>query len=84
MSPQSARRSSASRTAIVEKQYPRRHLSQLGLHPTKALLRSAEIFHYMQHAKDYGLSAEKVGYDPKPWCSARAGCRSASMTASAS
>src|SRR5947207_8376294 len=31
--------------------------------PTKSLLRSAEIFHYMQHAKDYGLSAEKVGYD---------------------
>src|SRR5262249_55482998 len=31
--------------------------------PTKALLRSAEIFHYMQHAKDYGLSAENVGYD---------------------
>ena len=36
-----------------------------GCIPTKALLRSAEIFHYMQHAKDYGLSAEKVGYDPK-------------------
>jgi dihydrolipoamide dehydrogenase len=27
------------------------------------LLRSAEIYHYMQHAKDYGLSAEKVSYD---------------------
>ena len=33
--------------------------------PTKALLRSAEIYHYMQHAKDYGLSAEKVGFDAK-------------------
>jgi len=34
-----------------------RHLPQLGLHPTKALLRSAEIFHYMQRAKEFGLSA---------------------------
>ncbi len=40
-----------------------------GCIPTKALLRSAEIYHYMQHAKDYGLSATNVGYDPpKPWC----------------
>ena len=26
-----------------------------GCIPTKALLRSAEIYHYMNHAKDYGL-----------------------------
>ncbi|MGQ0484858.1 MAG: dihydrolipoyl dehydrogenase, partial [Hyphomicrobiales bacterium] len=30
---------------------------------TKALLRSAEIYHYMKHAKNYGLSAEKIGFD---------------------
>src|SRR5262249_19740758 len=35
-----------------------------GCIPTKALLRSAEIFHYMQHAKDYGLKADNVGFDP--------------------
>ena len=34
-----------------------------GCIPTKALLRSAEIFHYMQHAKDYGLVAEKISAD---------------------
>src|SRR6201991_4736874 len=34
-----------------------------GCIPTKALLRSAEIYHYMQHAKDYGLVAEKIGAD---------------------
>ena len=34
-----------------------------GCIPTKALLRSAEILHYLQHAKDYGLSAEKVAFD---------------------
>ncbi|MFT6426505.1 MAG: dihydrolipoamide dehydrogenase [Celeribacter sp.] len=34
-----------------------------GCIPTKALLRSAEIFHQMERAKDYGLSAEKIGFD---------------------
>src|SRR5690242_20870157 len=38
--------------------------SNWGCIPTKALLRSAEIFHYLQHSKDYGLSAEKVIFDP--------------------
>ncbi len=34
-----------------------------GCIPTKALLRSAEIYHNMRHAADYGLSAEKVAFD---------------------
>jgi len=34
-----------------------------GCIPTKALLRSSEIYHTMQHAKAYGLSAEGVGFD---------------------
>ncbi len=34
-----------------------------GCIPTKALLRSAEIYHYMTHAGDYGLSADNVGFD---------------------
>ena len=29
------------------------------------MLRSAEIYHYLQHATDYGLRAAKVGYDAK-------------------
>jgi dihydrolipoamide dehydrogenase len=52
------------RTAIVEREYLGGICRNWGCIPTKALLRSAEIFHYMQHAKDYGLSAEKVGFDP--------------------
>jgi dihydrolipoamide dehydrogenase len=51
------------KTAIVE----RAHLGGICLNwgciPTKALLRSAEIYHYMQHAKDYGLSASNVSFD---------------------
>src|SRR6478672_310850 len=53
------------KTAIVERDYLGGICLNWGCIPTKALLRSAEIFHYMQHAKDYGLSAEKVSYDPK-------------------
>ena len=51
------------KTAVAE----RAHLGGICLNwgciPTKALLRSAEIYHYMQHAKDYGLSASNVGFD---------------------
>ncbi len=34
-----------------------------GCIPTKALLRSSEVYHLMQHAADYGLSAKEVGFD---------------------
>src|SRR5262249_18936740 len=53
------------KTAMVERAYLGGICLNWGCIPTKALLRSAEIFHYMQHPKDYGLSAEKVGYDAK-------------------
>src|SRR6202044_3981541 len=51
-------------TAIVERDYLGGICLNWGCIPTKALLRSAEIFHYLQHAKDYGLSAGEVSYDP--------------------
>jgi dihydrolipoamide dehydrogenase len=51
------------RTAIVERDYLGGICLNWGCIPTKALLRSAEIFHYLQHAKNYGLKAENVGYD---------------------
>src|SRR6202035_5469582 len=51
------------KTAIVERDYLGGICLNWGCIPTKALLRSAEIFQYMQHAKDYGLTSEKVGYD---------------------
>jgi len=53
------------KTAIVEKAYLGGICNNWGCIPTKALLRSAEIFHYMKHAKDYGLSADNVSFDPK-------------------
>jgi dihydrolipoamide dehydrogenase len=53
------------KTAIVERDYLGGICLNWGCIPTKALLRSAEVFHYLQHAKDYGLSAEKIGFDAK-------------------
>ena len=53
------------KTAIVEKAYLGGICNNWGCIPTKALLRSAEIYHYMQHAKDYGLSADNISFDIK-------------------
>src|SRR6202162_2571297 len=52
------------KTAIVERDYLGGVCLNWGCIPTKALLRSAASFHYLQHAKDYGLSAGEVTYDP--------------------
>src|SRR5262247_2376173 len=53
------------KTAIVERAYLGGICLNWGCIPTKALLRSAEIYHYLQQANSYGLSAERVGYDAK-------------------
>ena len=34
-----------------------------GCIPTKAMLRSSEVFHLMHRAKEFGLKAENIGYD---------------------
>src|SRR5215213_4209224 len=52
------------KTAVVEREHLGGICLNWGCIPTKALLRSAEIYHYMQHAKDYGLSAQGIAYDP--------------------
>ncbi|WP_424753636.1 dihydrolipoyl dehydrogenase [Methylobacterium sp.] len=51
------------KTAVVDREHLGGICLNWGCIPTKALLRSAEIYHYMQHASDYGLSAENVGFD---------------------
>src|SRR4029079_2680707 len=52
------------KTAIVERDHLGGICLNWGCIPTKALLRSAEVYHYMQHAKNYGLSADNVKFDP--------------------
>lgn len=51
------------KTAILERELLGGICLNWGCIPTKALLRSAEIFHFMNHAKDYGLVAEKISAD---------------------
>jgi dihydrolipoamide dehydrogenase len=51
------------KTAVIDREHLGGICLNWGCIPTKALLRSAEIYHYMEHARDYGLSAEKVGFD---------------------
>src|ERR687888_2149622 len=51
------------KTAIVEREHLGGICLNWGCIPTKALLRSAEIFHYLQHADAYGLSNEKPSFD---------------------
>jgi len=51
------------KTAVIEKESPGGICLNWGCIPTKALLKSAELFRTMQHAKDYGLHASEVGYD---------------------
>lgn len=51
------------KTAIVERENLGGICLNWGCIPTKALLRSAEVFHQMKHAKDYGLSADNVTAD---------------------
>lgn len=52
------------KTAIVEREHLGGICLNWGCIPTKALLRSAEIYHNMQHAADYGLAADNVRFDP--------------------
>src|SRR4051795_12385836 len=52
------------KTAIVERDYLGGICLNWGCIPTKALLRSADVYHLMMHAKDYGLSAKDISYDP--------------------
>ncbi|KPP84815.1 MAG: dihydrolipoyl dehydrogenase [Rhodobacteraceae bacterium HLUCCA08] len=51
------------KVAVVEREHMGGICLNWGCIPTKAMLRSAEVFHLMERAKEFGLSADKVGYD---------------------
>jgi dihydrolipoamide dehydrogenase len=51
------------KVAIVEREKLGGICLNWGCIPTKALLRTSEIYHYMTHASSYGLIAEKPGFD---------------------
>ncbi|MBO9466022.1 dihydrolipoyl dehydrogenase [Tropicibacter sp. R15_0] len=49
--------------AVVEREHLGGICLNWGCIPTKAMLRSAEVFHLMHRAKEFGLKAEGLGYD---------------------
>ena len=51
------------KTAIVERELLGGICLNWGCIPTKALLRSAEVFNHMKHAKNYGLAADNIRAD---------------------
>ncbi len=51
------------KTAIIEKENLGGICLNWGCIPTKALLKSAEVFNYLKHAEDYGLKVEKADKD---------------------
>jgi len=51
------------KVAIVEREKLGGICLNWGCIPTKALLRTSEIYHYMTHADAYGLSAKDVSFD---------------------
>ena len=51
------------KTAIVERDALGGVCLNWGCIPTKALLRTAEVYTNMKHASEFGLSAEKIGFD---------------------
>jgi len=51
------------KTAIVERERLGGICLNWGCIPTKALLRTSEIYHYITHADAYGLSVEKPSFD---------------------
>ena len=51
------------KTAIVEKESLGGVCLNWGCIPTKALLKSAQVFDYLKHAEDYGLSVKDVNKD---------------------
>ena len=51
------------RVAIVEREHMGGICLNWGCIPTKAMLRSSEVFHLMHRAKEFGLSASGIDYD---------------------
>ncbi|MGQ3486524.1 dihydrolipoyl dehydrogenase [Roseovarius pacificus] len=49
--------------AVVEREHMGGICLNWGCIPTKALLRSSEVFHLMHRAGEFGLKADKIGYD---------------------
>ena len=53
------------KTAVVEREHMGGICLNWGCIPTKALLRTSEVYGLIKHADSFGLSVKDVSYDPK-------------------
>jgi len=53
------------KAALVEREHLGGICLNWGCIPTKALLRTAEIYHNIQHASEFGITVKEVGFDMK-------------------
>jgi dihydrolipoamide dehydrogenase len=53
------------KVALVEREHLGGICLNWGCIPTKALLRTSELYHLMKHAEDFGLKADKISFDIK-------------------
>src|SRR6201986_2786489 len=51
------------KTAIIERELLGGICLNWGCIPTKALLRTSELYHLMHRAKEFGLKADNIGFD---------------------
>ena len=51
------------KVAVVEREHLGGICLNWGCIPTKAMLRTSEVFHLMHRAKEFGLSAQGIGFD---------------------
>ena len=51
------------KVAVVEREHLGGICLNWGCIPTKAMLRSSEVFQLMHRAKEFGLTADNIGYD---------------------
>jgi len=51
------------KTAVIEREHLGGICLNWGCIPTKALLRSSEVWHILQNLKDYGLKADNLEFD---------------------
>ena len=51
--------------AVIEREHLGGICLNWGCIPTKALLRTSEIYHTLHHLDEYGLSAKDISYDTK-------------------
>jgi dihydrolipoamide dehydrogenase len=53
------------KTVVIEREHLGGICLNWGCIPTKALLRTSEIYHTLHHLDEFGLSAKDIGYDAK-------------------